>query len=434
MFRYIQAILVIVLEILCYKIYFEVFAKRKVNLKYDIGNLLFVIMILLDFYIVLLFSSKFIIKTIIIVCLNSALMQRIFFISIKRSIILTTLFHGLLVAIDYFDLVIINYFFLNFDKSPIIPSIGGALFTLLGKMILLLCIIFFKRLYGYKSSDTLTEHEWVKFLFCPIITICSITAMITNFESVENQNQADILFIIAFGLIGINIVFFYLINDILERGIKIRKNKLLEMQVQNQLDTYYSIYDNFNKQRKKVHEYKNWITCINAIIKKKQYVELELFLTEISDGILKELDFIDTNNTIVNAIVNVKYQEARDKGIIFVMKINDLSCIQIKDNDVVIILSNLLDNAIEASSHCDMEKIIRMKFVINEQNIIISVKNTYKKEPKFISGVYQTIKEENVEEHGLGIENIKKTVESYNGSYVIRHGEGIFYFSIVMPL
>ena len=64
------------------------------------------------------------------------------------------------------------------------------------------------------------------------------------------------------------------------------------------------------------------------------------------------------NHVIVNAILNTKYQESEDKGIVFVVKINDLSHAKIQDEDMVIILSNLLNNAIEACQSCT-DKIIK---------------------------------------------------------------------------
>ena len=41
-------------------------------------------------------------------------------------------------------------------------------------------------------------------------------------------------------------------------------------------------------------------------------------------------------------------EEAISKNIVFVFKVNDLSKIVIKDEDLVVILANLLNNAIEA--------------------------------------------------------------------------------------
>jgi sensor histidine kinase regulating citrate/malate metabolism len=144
------------------------------------------------------------------------------------------------------------------------------------------------------------------------------------------------------------------------------------------------------------------------------------------------LDLIDTNNVIVNAILNSKYQEASEKGIVFVVKVNDLSDVKIEDEDIVLILSNLLNNAIEASEKCD-EAVIKLKFVKENNQIVISVTNTMSTAPSVNGNMFVTSKTEDADMHGIGIENIKEAVEKYGGSYVIKHDRGSFRFAILIP-
>lgn len=67
-----------------------------------------------------------------------------------------------------------------------------------------------------------------------------------------------------------------------------------------------------------------------------------------------------------------------DKGIVFIFQINDLSGIKMCDEDIVVILSNLLNNAIEACEKCSGKKFMKIETMVKEKNnIIISVKNTY---------------------------------------------------------
>ena len=155
--------------------------------------------------------------------------------------------------------------------------------------------------------------------------------------------------------------------------------------------------------------------CIDSLIKKKKYDSLESFVNKISGQISKELDFICTNNVIVDAVLNTKYQEIRDKGIVFVFKINDLSSLNISDEDVVVILSNLLNNAIEACEKCRGDKIIKLKIVIEDNNAIISVKNTYENAVIYENGEIQTTKILDTDEHGIGIKNIAETIRKYRG-------------------
>ena len=231
-----------------------------------------------------------------------------------------------------------------------------------------------------------------------------------------------------------NIVVFYLIYDILKRENKLQEERIYRIQVKNQIGMYRSISENFDKQKKMTHEYKNQIMCIDSLIKKKKYDSLESFVNKISGQISKELDFICTNNVIVDAVLNTKYQEIRDKGIVFVFKINDLSSLNISDEDVVVIMSNLLNNAIEACEKCRGDKIIKLKIVIEDNNAIISVKNTYENAVIYENGEIQTTKILDTDEHGIGIKNIAETIRKYGGSYVIQNDEREFYFSIMIPL
>ena len=203
------------------------------------------------------------------------------------------------------------------------------------------------------------------------------------------------------------------------------------MQVDAQTELYRSISENLEKQRRKTHEYKNQILCIDALAENQSYSELEEYVGKISTGLNRELDAINTNHVLVNAIINTKYQEAVNKDILFVVRIGDLSDLGMRDEDIVIILSNLLDNAIEACETCD-KRIIRLKFVKGDGNIVISVKNTFQGTILCRNGEIATTKKDALE-HGIGIRNIVHTVHMYGGSYTIKYDQEEFYFSILIP-
>ena len=217
------------------------------------------------------------------------------------------------------------------------------------------------------------------------------------------------------------------------REVAACENRIYKLKVSNQIGMYRSISENFNKQNKKTHEYKNQIMCISALIKKKNYQELEKYVNEISGRLDKELDFICTNNVIVDAILNSKYQEIRGKKIVFVLKINDLANLFIRDEDIVIILANLLNNAIEACEKCENKKIIKLKFIHEDNSVVISVKNTHRNVINYVDNEIQTSKKEETGEHGVGIKNIIEIIEKYEGSYVIQSDDKEFYFSILIP-
>ena len=125
-----------------------------------------------------------------------------------------------------------------------------------------------------------------------------------------------LVFIGAFGMIGMNIVVFYLINDIVEREIQLCENKIVQLQVKTSQKCIAQYQRTLTNRKRKHMNTKNQIDCIGHLLKKQQYSKLEEYVKTVHGSIDKELDAIDTNNVIVNAILNTKYQEADINGIV----------------------------------------------------------------------------------------------------------------------
>lgn len=117
----------------------------------------------------------------------------------------------------------------------------------------------------------------------------------------------------------------------------------------------------------------------------------------------------------------------------FVFRVNDLSELKIEDEDVVTILANLLNNAIEACETCEDKKAIKFKFVKEDDMIIIAVKNSFNYDVVYENGEIKSTKTSSVDEHGVGIKNVLKIIEKYGGAYVIEDKNKEFFFSIIIP-
>lgn len=432
MFDSLPNVLMILFEVFCCKIFYEIFGK--VRYKGWINAVQLILLIGSVYGVARGLENIFVLKQTVIIILFAAFMFWHMKISIKKSLILAVLYQGLLLIVDYIAFLIYSSgLFSNGESTGLQYMLENVLVVLLGKVLLYFSVLIIKKKFGEKSTEMLADSEWLKFLFFPIFTIAIIVAMFSGFGYTETTEQIYFLFIIAFGMAGMNILEFYLINDIIEREIKLHENEIFQIQVKNQTEMYRSISENFDGQKRKTHEYKNQIVCIESLLGNRKYKELEKYVKEIYGHLDKELDAINTNNVIVNAILNTKYQEADAKGIVFVFRVNDLSQIRIKDEDVVTILSNLLNNAIEACEKCDDKKVIKLKFVNEDEMIIIAVKNTFSHPICYENGEIKSSKISKIEEHGIGIKNIIKVIEKYGGSYIIEDSKNEFYFSIIIP-
>ena len=172
--------------------------------------------------------------------------------------------------------------------------------------------------------------------------------------------------------------------------------------------------------------------CIRSLLNDGEYEAALQYLNKINETTMQQVHRINTSHIIVNAVINTKYQEACKKNIVVVFKGNDLSNIQLKNEDIVIILSNLLNNAIEACEQCTKNRRIKINLQQKEKELIISVQNTYEQALLIENGEYKTTKEK--DGHGIGIKNIIQTVEKYHGEYAICHDNNEFQFSIIIPI
>lgn len=433
MSNYMLSFLYVLIESSCSKMFVEAFGEpRRKNAKWQ-NRLMFVGYFVGLYGLVFLLSEHFIMRQIVAITYVAGYMCLYMKMRFIKAGILAILFQGLLGLVDYIILFLQVIFFGSMVEMQDSFYVQGSLLIVLGKMFLFVIILLIRKLLKKESLAHLHDKEWIRFLVFPIFTILAVTGMVSTSGNLINQTQENVYISIAFGLAGMNLVVFYMIRDISTREMQISEAKIFRLQVENQTRMYRSISENFDKQRKKTHEYKNQIMCIEALIKKRRFEELEEYIEVIQENLREEADAINTNHVIVDAILNTKYREMIEKNIVFVFKINDLAQISISDEDIVTILSNLLNNAIEASEQCSGKRIVKLKMVKEDDFLTISVRNTYGNQIVECDEEFLTSKKEDVEEHGVGVKNIVETITKYAGSYVVKHNEEEFCFSILIP-
>ena len=114
--------------------------------------------------------------------------------------------------------------------------------------------------------------------------------------------------------------------------------------------------------------------------------------------------------------------------------IDDLRNLSVSESDIVTILSNILDNAIEATEKCNTKKMVVLQISKHDQErlLFIDSSNTCLQE-SLVEGKRYTTKDDKVN-HGYGISNIKYVVEKNNGECIIDQKDGLFRIIITIPL
>lgn len=435
MFEYITDITILIIEIVCSFIFFDILAVKKEKNKKKV--ILSVLVLILLLRLCICFLNKYtIIKMLMIIVIMLLVMRFLYDISIVKALILVFFVQSIMTLIDYIIIMILAKLYGDITALESASGLIGRLIIILSRLILFVGLIILSRISTKKNNSVtadMSDKEWIQFLIFPIFTICAVMLMTSSVIKSYHSDIIAIYYIIAIGLIVLNLVVFHLISEILENSRNMKEAEALRQQSIGQLELYNSMRENYNIQRQRTHEYKNQIVCMDMLMKKKDYSKLEDYIGNISDGLDAQLDMVDTNNDVVNAIFNAKYYEAIKNDVLVVLKINDLSDIKISDNDIITILSNLLDNAIEAAKQCDIGKrIVKIKMLYEDAVLSIAVSNSYKAEPVLTEDGYIRTTKKDREEHGWGMRNVVATLEKYNAEYIIDYKNGEFVFSIIM--
>lgn len=434
MFEVLNNLSVMILEVICNRIYFGALFNNKKTIGKRESFVSLLIHIASFFLVEIILRDYFVLRIIVIVLVMTTIMYFLKESKTWRLLVASISFMIIMLILDFATFCTINALFEQFDANDIGNTLSGRLLVIIEKTLLLLIVLSLKMRSDKKAGRGLIETEWIRFAFFPTFTIIVALSLAVAFSGIQDKKQANVLYIIAFGMVVMNIFIYFLINDIIGREVEIKEKEAEYAQFRNQINIYNTIYESLERQKERAHEFKNRILCVDSLAKEKKFEELERYVSDISKSLYLERNVIDTNNVIVNTILNEKYAEMMDKGIVFAFRINDLSEVPIGNEDLVVILSNLLNNAIEACEKCEGKRTIKFKFMIKNDMLILSVRNTSPGLVTVREGQIETSKHIRTDEHGIGIRNIKKSIEKYGGTYSIKSLNNEFYFAIIFPL
>lgn len=391
-----------------------------------------VFLVFFGFFVSSLTKKYLVAKVLLIVLAISMVMCILYEINIIKSTVLSILFWALDCIFDYVIIVFMALILGDISTINDDTSAVGFIMVLASKSLLFIFSVIIKMTIGRKKSDILNIKEWLMFLICPFITICIFIGISYEFGGMKNYISDIVVLMVVTGMVVINMAEYYMISEIINSQVKLMESDRIRMEMESQKKLYDSISGNYEKQKSMAHEYKNHLQCIDTLIDKKEYDRLKEYVSTLCGKFDSVYYVINTNNPVINAVINTKYQEAIDNDILMSLQVDDLLDMVIDDDDMVVILSNLFNNAIEACKKCN-DRIIRFKAVKENNGITISMENSCEGKLSYHDGQIVSTKTDNSEQHGIGIKNVINIVNKYNGEYVIKSDDKKFLFLIAIP-
>ena len=225
-------------------------------------------------------------------------------------------------------------------------------------LIMLLVIILINITHKKSIVTRLDTNGWIAFIMYPLTTLGIISLLLYVPQDQIPQNVFKLIFAFAVCMLFLSIMQFYLLENIMQREADIYAKQALIEQAEHVNQMYRSLSEEREIQKARAHDYLNHMNTLLGLAEQNKNAEEIKYLKEQIGLESDSIDIIDTGDAVINAVLNFKYREAKKKGIIMPLMIDNLSDLNISESDIVTILSNILDNAIEATEKCDTKKIV----------------------------------------------------------------------------
>ena len=299
---------------------------------------------------------------------------------------------------------------------------------------LLLTGVCYYMVYRYFSDYTASEMQQMFLVFIPILMIFIMSEYINTlsfdyrYVVLKEDGSFEYLLshwqLLAMHLLGLLSLFCILFSyKKLQQNFRLSTEISLLEQEEHSLNWYVeeakTRYDETKSFR---HDIRNHIAVVKNLLQNRKLEEAVSYMEDMEDMAEKMSFPCSTNNPVVDILVGNKLGIAKSMGI-------DVDCslllpypCSLRDIDICIILSNALDNAIEAVKRLDagMEKYIQVSGRIQGDFLMMEIENSFHGKGAF--------------KKGTGLSNVKKVAEKYGGAMSIETQENKFVLHVLLIL
>lgn len=256
----------------------------------------------------------------------------------------------------------------NGDIVKFYNLIGCALLILISFGILDL------RRYNANGQKSVTVILFLLISVCiEGLTMAAIKSIVNRYSVVLNTLEK---FTLTLSFPIIMILMFLYFNQYFGRKNEAERSSFLEKLLDIEKKHYNEQEYTMQKLRKFKHDANNYYSVISGLIKEKNYSELESFIIS-GKQIIDDIDFqIYSGNAIGDAVLNEKLRVSTQKGIRFEYDGIIPNETQISNTELASLLSNAVDNAIEAAEK-STERFVKVMCRCDRKFLNITVVNSY---------------------------------------------------------
>ena len=309
----------------------------------------------------------------------------------------------------------------NFLYSIVIRVIVGLTFAFFLYVVYKYCN------YRIKLNNI---FDYIFFVIFPVITTGTLFISFIVTTDLKTSDSA----MVALGATSSAMVFVsVLVMSLMVRAARNNEIDMENLMMKREQELYREKIAEANKSIEEIavirHDMKNKILCIGELINSKNYGEAQEMCNSVQSEISKATVLFHTDNIYLNSILNISYKKAKENNIDIKIVAN-CSFEGIASSDLVSVIGNLCDNAVEYLTSINGERTINVKLSQKGRYYFISVKNNLDGSVLSENPALKTHKKEKVL-HGHGIKIVKSIARKYKGSVDICEENNFFVANVM---
>ena len=411
----------------------------------------------------------------IIICLNCLLMATGLKYSLKKTLCIVIPFLIVLIAINgilfypkgnivFDDWSIISVFIPEFILAILIGKRKGisSIVAIIDAYVAFYILILLKNVLStYFSNNSILYLLYI--LFIPLL-IMYLKKFYSNFhDKIEKYMPGFLMLVGGFSLfvlaefyvyrmlisstnlhvlrleifgvavISIYLVSIFIFNTVLNHFIEINEKANEKELIQKQLESIQEQYkirdEKENELRVLRHDLKHVLTTVASLISQNKINEAMQIINEQVETVENNRITKYCKDPVINSVICYYKELCLENKINLKIKIHNIDgALYIKGSDIGILLSNLFDNAINATKKLKNNRRIEVKFVNTDGRLILQFKNNYDGEIEFDRNDMPTSFKEG---HGIGTVSIASFVKKYNLNLDYEINNNVFIVSIL---
>lgn len=333
--------------------------------------------------------------------------------SIWKRILSVSFIFTILCSVETLVVLISGYRALGLFEQGTFASISGIVIIKILTYVIALILDKFKSI---RSGIDVPISYWFCLFFVPSSSIFILFQSL-NFEMLTyNMLTIEIVLFLV-----INLSVFYLYDRLAAKVTESAEHQIRLQEQAGYIRQYEIMKTSMESIKGLSHDLRNLFMTLHTLVESGNNEELINYIEEMESITQAQKSYIETKNTILDSILNYKIFEAESKGIVIVPDIIFPADIKLDAYDLTVILGNLLDNAIEASGCREIR--ITIRYI--KGCMTIKVLNGFEGTVFYdTNGRIESKKQELC--HGLGISNVERVIEKYNGMMELKENNQMF--------